>query len=207
MNGGISQVTMTSPDDPLAKADSPAEPRQARLAGEINRIRHQLASPEMLDNPAIYNELQELYKQVWTAQEQRAGRHRLQTQVRPVSQPIRDAAGYDLKPDPLTARTSSELVARLREYREWSGEPPFRMMAEQARQKVAHSTIFGALNSDELPRLKVVMAIIAGCGGGIDDQRAFATAWRRVKSGKLDALPAISPPALRVMPTPPDIDS
>jgi hypothetical protein len=207
MNGGVSQVTVTSPDNPLAKADSPAEPRQAKLAGEISRIRHQLASPEMLNNPAIYNELQELYKQVWTAQEQRAGRHRLQTQVRPVCQPIRDAAGYDLKPDPLTARTGAELVARLREYRVWSGEPPFRMMAEQARQKVAHSTIFAALNSDELPRLKVVTAIIAGCGGSIDDQQAFATAWRQIKSGKLDALPVISPPGLRVMPAPPDIES
>lgn len=51
----------------------------------------------------------------------------------------------DLKPDPLTSTTSSELVARLREYREWAGEPPFRKIAAQARQKVAHSTIFTAL--------------------------------------------------------------
>ena len=195
MNGGTSQITMTGSDDPQAKAEPAAEPRQAKLAGEISKIRHQLASPDMLNNPAINNELQELYKQVWTAQEQRAGRHRLQTQVRTVPQPIMDAAGYNLKPDPLTAETSAELVARLREYREWSGEPPFRKMAEQARQKVAHSTIFTALNSNDLPRLEVVMAIIAGCGGGMDDQRAFVTAWRRIKSGKLDAPPAATPPA------------
>jgi hypothetical protein len=195
VNGGTSQITMTGSDDPQAKAEPAAEPRQAKLAGEISKIRHQLASPDMLNNPAINNELQELYKQVWTAQEQRAGRHRLQTQVRTVPQPIMDAAGYDLKPDPLTAGTSAELVARLREYREWSGEPPFRKMAAQARQKVAHSTIFTALNSNDLPRLEVVMAIIAGCGGGIDDQRAFVTAWRRIKSGKLDAPPAATPPA------------
>jgi hypothetical protein len=195
VNGGTSQITMTGSDDPQAKAEPAAEPRQAKLAGEISKIRHQLASPDMLNNPAINNELQELYKQVWTAQEQRAGRHRLQTQVRTVPQPIMDAAGYNLKPDPLTAETSAELVARLREYREWSGEPPFRKMAEQARQKVAHSTIFTALNSNDLPRLEVVMAIIAGCGGGIDDQRAFVTAWRRIKSGKLDAPPAATPAA------------
>jgi hypothetical protein len=195
VNGGTSQITMTGSDDPQAKAEPAAEPRQAKLAGEISKIRHQLASPDMLNNPAINNELQELYKQVWTAQEQRAGRHRLQTQVRTVPQPIMDAAGYNLKPDPLTAETSAELVARLREYREWSGEPPFRKMAAQARQKVAHSTIFTALNSNDLPRLEVVMAIIAGCGGGIDDQRAFVTAWRRIKSGKLDAPPAATPAA------------
>lgn len=202
-----SQITMADLDEPLAEADSSADPRQAKLAGEISKIRHQLASPDMLNNPAINNELQELYKQVWTAQEQRAGRHRLQAQVRTVPQPIRDAAGYDLKPDPLTAGTSAELVARLREYREWSGEPPFRKMAEQARQKVAHSTIFAALNSNDLPRLEVVMAIIAGCGGGMDDQRAFVTAWRRIKSGKLDVLPAATAPAPLAIPAQPDSGS
>jgi hypothetical protein len=190
VNGGISQVTVGGPDDPLEKAESRLERRQARLAAEIKSIRYQLISPDMLNNPGIYNELQELYKQVWSAQEQRAGRHRLQVQVRPTPEPVRDAAGYDLRPDALTARTSAELIARLREYRQWSGEPPFRKIAAQARQKVAHSTIFVALNGDELPSLKVVLAIIEGCGGSVDDQRAFATAWRRIKSGTLDSAPA-----------------
>jgi hypothetical protein len=29
--------------------------------------------------------------------------------------------------------------------------------------------------------MEVVMAIVAGCGGGEDDQRKFATAWRAIK--------------------------
>jgi hypothetical protein len=35
-----------------------------------------------------------------------------------------DAEGYDLRPDPLAARTPAELIAALRLYRIWAGEPP-----------------------------------------------------------------------------------
>jgi hypothetical protein len=201
VNSTVPQVAEGIPVDLWVAAESPAERRQARLAAEIRRIRYQLASPDTLANPSIYAELNELYKQVWAAQDRRAGRHRLQAQTRHVTEPVQDAAGFDLKPDPLTVLTSAELVARLREYRQWAGEPPFRKIAAQARQKVAHSTIFVALNSDELPSLKVVLAVIVGCGGGEEDQQAFATAWRRLKTGKLDAGPAAAIPALRSMPS------
>jgi hypothetical protein len=200
VNGVASQVAAGIPDDLLAGAESSAERRQARLVADIRRLRYQLASPDALANPLVYAELNELYKQVWSAQDRRAGRHRLQAQARQAAEPVQDAMGFNLKPDPLTATTSAELVARLREYRQWAGDPPFRKIAAQARQKVAHSTIFVALNSDELPSLKVVVAVIAGCGGGEEDQRAFATAWRRVKTGKLDVRPAAAVPALRAMP-------
>ena len=43
------------------------------------------------------------------------------------------------------------------------------------------STIWEALRSDEMPRLEVVLAVVAGCGGGEDDQRRFATAWRAIR--------------------------
>jgi hypothetical protein len=193
VNGGTSQVTASYPAEQLAKTESP---KQAVLAAEIRRIRHQLAEPDTISNPWVNNELLELYKLVWAGQEQRAGRHRLRSQTRDVYETVQDAPGFgDLKPNPLTARTSGELVARLREYREWSGEPPFRKMAERACQKIAHSTMFVALNNDELPRLKVTIAIIEGCGGGEDDQRAFATAWRRIKSGKMNTGEASRSPA------------
>jgi hypothetical protein len=52
---------------------------------------------------------------------------------------------------------------------------------------VAHSTMCVALKSDTLPGLKVVIAIVAGCGGGDDDQQVFATAWRRISSGTAGA--------------------
>ena len=115
---------------------------------------------------------------------------------------IRDAEGYNLQPDPLAATTPTELVAALREYRAWADSPPYRAIAAQAHQAVAHSTIYTALNNDtELPRLKVVIAIIAGCGGDDAQQRTWATAWRRIALGKLDApATAAEPPTLRVIP-------
>lgn len=102
------------------------------------------------------------------------------------AKPVRDAEGYDLKPNPLTARTPGELVDALREYRAWAGTPPLRKMATTAGDMVAYTTIWSALKGNELPKLHVVMAIIEGCGGSQEDLRAFATAHRRINLGKLD---------------------
>jgi hypothetical protein len=97
----------------------------------------------------------------------------------------RDVEGIDLRPDPLTARTPAELAEALREYRIWAGEPPYRTMAARARQKIAASTMCTALgHPDRLPRLEVVLAIVAGCGGPAEDQQRFATAWRQVRTGR-----------------------
>ena len=96
---------------------------------------------------------------------------------------VSDAEGWgDLKPDPLDAHTPQELVAALRRYREWAGAPSFRQMAARAGQKVAHTTMHTALkSSDRLPKFDVLMAIVVGCGGDENDQRAFATSWRRIR--------------------------
>ena len=104
----------------------------------------------------------------------------------PALVPVRDAEGYDLKPNPLVARTPGELLAALREYRAWAGSPPLRKMAAAAHPKVAHTTMWSALNGRELPKFHVVMAIIQGCGGSQEDLRAFATAHRRINLGRLD---------------------
>jgi len=100
--------------------------------------------------------------------------------------PVCDAEGYDLKPNPLTAKTPAELVTALREYRTWAGTPPLRDMAAIARPKVAHTTMWSALNGSGLPKFQVVMAIVQGCGGSQEDLRAFATAYRRISLGKFD---------------------
>jgi hypothetical protein len=199
---GMPQAVNSSPDGLATQTEPRAERPPARLAADIRRIRYQLATTDIISQPKINVELTELYRQVWSVQDQHAGRHRSQGPVRNSSEPLPDAAGFSLKPDPLTARTGAELVARLREYRQWAGEPPFRKIAERARQKVSHSTIFVALNKEELPSLKVVLAVVIGCGGREDDQRAFTTAWRRLRSGKIDAGPASAPAALRVMRNP-----
>ncbi len=103
-----------------------------------------------------------------------------------MAQPVSDAEGYDLKPNPLTAKTPGELVTALREYRTWAGTPPLRTMAVTAREKVAHTTMWSALNGSELPAFRVVIAIVEGCGGSQEDLRSFATAHRRISLGRLD---------------------
>lgn len=201
---GIGPTTASGRPDGLATLTEPRAGRPlARLAADIRKIRYQLATADIINQPKINAELHELYRHVWSVQDQHAGRHRSQGSVRNPLEPLPDAAGFNLKPDPLTATTGADLVARLREYRQWAGEPPFRKIAERAQQKVSHSTIFVALNKEELPSLKVVLAVVIGCGGREDDQKAFTTAWRRLRSGRLDTSPASAPVALRVMGNPP----
>jgi hypothetical protein len=177
------------------------------LAVDIRRIRERL-DPDRLNNPQVRAELQELYQHVTTGLDQCRGRHRLsasgatKTPPADVSAPVvprsvRSVSQAGLKPNPLTARTAAELVGSMREYREWSGETSLRKLAAQARQKVSSSTMCTALNSDNLPTLKVVVAIIEECGGSLDDQQAFAMAWRRIKE---DAWSADGAPALWLVP-------
>lgn len=114
---------------------------------------------------------------------------------------VRDAEGFDLCPDPLRASTPGELVEAVRAFRIWAGEPSFREMAKRAGSRTAASTICTALGSEhELPRLQVVLAVIAGCGGSEDDQRRFATAWRRIRLGHVAAGHGQERPDLRVVP-------
>jgi hypothetical protein len=111
--------------------------------------------------------------------EEGTGRHRLSVDMA-MSQQTDDAAGFDLKLDPLTATTPAEYIEVLRQYRIWSGNPSWRAMAKRAGQAVVHSTMYAAMNGSTLPKLDVVKAIIIGCDGGEEDLRVFATAWRRV---------------------------
>jgi len=167
-----------------------AERRRARAADNIRRVRVQMMRPGMLSDPQIAAELDGLYKQVSASRDERRGRHRFTpgaatATARPAApEPVRDVPGFDLKPNPLAARTSLEYVAALRKYWEWCGRPSYRVMASQARNKVAHSTLWKALNRDDLPDMGVVLAIITGCGGSTADRECFVTAWRQIKAGR-----------------------
>jgi hypothetical protein len=44
--------------------------------------------------------------------------------------------------------------------------------------------MYTAMKGDVLPKLEVVKAIIIGCGGGEDDLRLFASAWRRLDAAR-----------------------
>jgi hypothetical protein len=93
-----------------------------------------------------------------------------------------DDFAFDFKPDPFAATTPVEFINVLRRYKIWSGDPSWRSMARLSGNVVVHTTMYAAMKSDSLPRLDIVRAIIIGCGGGEDDLKAFAVAWRRVAS-------------------------
>lgn len=116
----------------------------------------------------------------------------------PPPRAVADAPGHDLCPDPLAAKSAAELVAALRRYRIWAGEPSYREMARCCKGNIAASTLNTALRSDELPTLPVVLAVITACGGSDEDQSRFATAWRELRLAQEDSTQQAAPPrALR----------
>jgi hypothetical protein len=187
-------------------APAPTDTEATTTAAVIAGLRRRLTRQDTLEHPAVLRELSKLEQQV-TAQLDQAGRapgrHRS-----PHGQQVSDACGYDLKPDPLDAASAGEFIIALQQYKAWSGEPSWRKMAERAGQAVVHSTMYAAMHADALPRFEVVRAIIIGCGGGEEDLKAFATAWRRIESGRAKGratdgafLTAPLPP-LRLVPVP-----
>jgi hypothetical protein len=99
-----------------------------------------------------------------------------------------DLPGYNLKPDPMAARSAADLIRALRDYRVWAGDVSFRALARKSGQLASASAMCNALGDpalsrNELPRLSVVTAVVVGCGGTRDDQAAWATAWRLLRRG------------------------
>jgi hypothetical protein len=167
--------------------ESEAEATATAIAGLRRRLRRR----EVLEHPVVMGELRKLEEQVTAHLADQAGsspgRHRSAdagAANRRGDRQIGDANGFDLKPDPLAATTEAQFISALWDYKAWSGDPSWRAMAARAGQRVVHSTMYGAMHGSVLPKLDVVKAIISGCGGGEDDLRAFATAWRRIDSGR-----------------------
>ena len=94
---------------------------------------------------------------------------------------IPDAPGYDLRPDPLAGTTVADFIGALNQLRQWAGNPSYRKLEGQCGRAVASATICTALTGDELPTLPTVVAIVAACGGGEEQERAFSTAWRKLE--------------------------
>lgn len=183
MNGRHGRSTPEGQDNQLAAIEREATATATVIAG----LRWRLKRQETIEHPKVLTELRRLEEQV-TAQlahsDEAAGRHRAAGD-QAISPQIADAAGFDLKPNPLTATTSAEYIEALRQYRAWSGHPSWRTMAKRAGQAVVHSTMYAAMNGDTLPKLDVVRAIVIGCGGGEDDLSVFVTAWRRLATGRI----------------------
>jgi hypothetical protein len=91
---------------------------------------------------------------------------------------IHDADGFNLRPDPLGAQAPAELVAMLRTYWTWAGQPSFRQLARRSNGVAAASTFCMMLRSEKLPPFSRMLAFVQACGGSEEDQRRFATAWR-----------------------------
>ena len=97
------------------------------------------------------------------------------------AQAIPDIPGSGLCPDPTAAQTTADLVAALSRFRIWAGEPSFQDMQRLSEPRTAASTMCTALGSGKLPSLRVVRAIITGCGGTPEQVQAFAATWRRIR--------------------------
>ena len=164
--------------DPQAAIDEEAIATVTAIAGLCRRLRR----PEILRHPTVRNALltfQEQVEDLLADADQGTGRHRSKSS-RAAGRQISDVAGFDQKPDPLTATTPAEFIQVLWKFKYWSGDPSWRSMAAKANQLVVHSTMYNAMNGDALPKFDVMKAIIIGCGGDEDDLKAFASAWRRV---------------------------
>jgi hypothetical protein len=151
-------------------------------ATTITGLRWRLRRQELLEHPQVLSELRKLQDQIeeqLAYADQNPGRHR-STASTAAGRQIDDASGVDQKPNPLAATTPAEFVQVLWQYKFWSGNPSWRTMARNANHIVVHSTMHAAMNSDTLPKFEVVKAVIVGCGGGEDDLKAFASAWRRI---------------------------
>lgn len=146
-----------------------------------------LQNPEALKHPKVRNELQ-LFDEQLAGQlaysDGGRGRHR-SIDDGAIGPHINDASENELKPNPHSATTPAAFIEALRQYRVWSGNPPWRMMAERANQAVVFSTMYNAMKGDELPKLHVVRAIVTGCGGNEADVISFVNAWRRIEFSKV----------------------
>lgn len=98
---------------------------------------------------------------------------------------VADAPGVRFCPDPQSVGTDAELMNALRTFWMWTGRPSYRIMAQQCGNRYAASTLHGALRSDKLPSLDMLLAIVIGCRGTAEHQQAFASAWRQLKMPNL----------------------
>jgi hypothetical protein len=112
--------------------------------------------------------------------------HALREPVRRESRFVIDAAGFDLRPDPLRADAPKAFVSALRDYWIWAGQPSYRKLAQRAGGTPAASTICTMLSSSSLPTFDCMLAFLTACGATDEYCRSFATAWRRISFSRGD---------------------
>jgi hypothetical protein len=100
---------------------------------------------------------------------------------------VTDAAGFDLRPDPLRADTPAALADALREYWIWAGRPSFRKLARLTGGHPAASTMCIMLSGGKLPAFDCMRAFLIACGASEEDCRRFTTTWRRLSLSRGEA--------------------
>ena len=100
-----------------------------RLVWDIRTIGRQLRNQETLSHPYVKSALAELDSQLADVFDHSRGRHRLSigdSDRAGAAEGIHDApvSAYGLKPNPLMATTTAELLAAMRRYRAWAGSVP-----------------------------------------------------------------------------------
>jgi DNA-binding CsgD family transcriptional regulator len=85
------------------------------------------------------------------------------------------------KPDPLSARTLSELEDHLRSLWAWAGRPSSRKLAARSGGAFSHATVSKLIH--EKPRkpalkLEYVLGFARACGADQAEQQRWITAWR-----------------------------
>lgn len=97
----------------------------------------------------------------------------------PLAPPLDDADGHDLRPDPLASTTPAELMKCARQFRIWAGNRGLRVMSLHIRHALSAQTLSILLRSDQLPRqMETMRLLIEACGGDVEYQKRFITAWR-----------------------------
>ena len=108
------------------------------------------------------------------------------------------------KPDPLSARTPSELEDRLRSLWAWAGRPSSRRLADRSGGAFSHATVSKLIHEKPgKPTLKLeyVLGLVRACGADQAEQQRWITAWRAVT--RIPATIAAQAPDIQAAPKAP----
>jgi hypothetical protein len=73
------------------------------------------------------------------------------------------------------------VVATMRAYHAWAGNPKLREMERRWAKQISYSTFRTLLHSDAIPaKLSLVETFVRVLGGTTEDLQRWATAWRRI---------------------------
>ena len=160
--------------DPQAAIDMAAAAIATTVAGLAWRLRH----PGLLEHPKVLTALRRLQDQVdeqLAYGDQDGGGRRWTPSI--ARDPPTGSTGLRKplrrRPGRLSASAMESGVRR---------PGPTVGRARNANQIIMWiSTMHSAMKSGSLPKFEVMKAIIIGCGGGEEDLKAFASAWRRIR--------------------------